>query len=281
MARRTKKQIFADYGVEYDNGKILTPFGRWISMLLPFGTNDKIGECYSWSIYHGNEVLTVDDFKPDGQVVELMKQANIKSIKASCPYHCKDCYCDAGNFKRYETPKYSAMLKLILARYYMEWLENAISAQIESERIEQIRIHVAGDFFSKEYAEMWARIARRFSKTIFWTYTKYEYALEIFENIPNLCIVPSVTPCGFNFGTCGDLLKAYHKLTAMGYRVHICACGTDYQKHCFECEHGCKAIGKECDFVLFIKHSSKDYKAGQKDPKDFELVLDIIRNQKN
>lgn len=281
MAKLTKKDIYKSYGIEFQDGKILTPFGKWIMPLLPYGTNDKIGNCHSWSIYHGDEVLTPNDFKQGGKVAELMESLNIESIRASCPFHCPHCYCDYGNFQRYETAKYSAMLKLILARYYLTWLENAIKAQIKADNVKQLRIHVAGDFFSKPYAEMWARIAMEFPNVEFWTYTKYDFALALFANIENLHLVPSNTPCGFNYGTCAELLKMYHDLTAMGYRVHICACGTDYQNHCHECKHGCKAIGTECDFVLFIKHSDKSYKAGKKDKAEFAQVLEIIKAQEN
>lgn len=283
MLRITKKDIWSSYGIEYDSktGKILTPFGMWVNPLMPFGTNDKIGDCHSFSIYHGNELLKIEDFETNELVTKIMLAANISEIKASCPFHCKDCYCDFNKFQRYKTPKASAMRNLILARYFREWLENAITAQIIADKAEQVRIHVAGDFFSIEYAEMWSRIAKRFPNVIFWTYTKVPFALDILSNIDNLHIVPSLTPCGFNFGTCAELLAMYAKLTAMGYRVHICACGTEFQNHCANCKHGCKAIGAECDFVLFIKHSSKGYKAGKHDKAEFLKVLEIIARQAN
>lgn len=86
---------------------------------------------------------------------------------------------------------------------------------------------------------------------------------------------------GLNFGTCTELLEKYRELTAAGYRVHICGCGTPYEKHCHACNTGCKAIGKDIDYVLFIKHSSRDYKAGKDDPLEYAAVCDIIARQDN
>lgn len=275
----TKKDIYAKYGIEYKDNKIFcAPLNMWISELIPVGTNTKVGAAGTWSIYHGNEVLNIKDFGK--KTARIMAIAGITEIKASCPCHCDGCYCDNGCYN-FDSTKAANMLKLILARLHMAWLENAICACIEANNILQCRIHAAGDFFSKAYAGMWGRIAEHFPNTVFWTYTKEAFALSTFEKITNVFIVPSVTPFGFNFGTCSELLYRYRKLTAMGYRVHICACGTDFEKHCADCKCGCKAVGIECDYVLFIKHSTKDYKAGEKDPSEFAQVCEIIASQNN
>lgn len=277
MARKKIADIYKKYDIEYKNGKILTPFGMWVNPLMPYGTNDKIGKAWTFSIYHGNEILKIEDFGNETQLV--MKSANIREIVGSCPFHCDGCYCDHGNFQRFDSVKAGNMLKLILARNYLNWLERALNAQIEADNITQIRIHVAGDFFSKEYADMWKRIIVAHSMVKFWTYTKVDFALARFQNLLNVSIVPSKTPIGFNFGTCKQLLKMYKKLTAAGYNVHICACNTPFQVHCAECNTGCKAIGNGIDYVLFIKHSTKDYTAGKKDLSDYIEVLKIIAMQ--
>jgi hypothetical protein len=41
------------------------------------------------------------------------------------------------------------------------------------------RLHVSGDFFSTEYAEKWAEIARRLPDTIFYTYTKRSFMKDV------------------------------------------------------------------------------------------------------
>jgi len=279
MKRETKKDVYARYGIEYKGNKLYCePLKKWLNPMLPIGTNTKVGDAATWSIYHGNETLTPDMFGEKARAV--MENVGVSEIKASCPCHCDGCYCDSG-FYCYDSTKAVNLQKLILAKMYPEWLERAIMAQIEADSVKQLRIHAAGDFFSESYVDMWKRIAARFDGVIFWTYTKYEYAVNAFNGLDNLSLVPSCTPAGFNFGTCAELLYKYRKLTSMGYRVHICACGTNMEKHCSDCVHGCKAIGKECDYVLFIKHSTRDYKAGVDDPDEFKAVCEIIRNQAN
>lgn len=287
--RNTKKRVsktdrYKEYGIEYrtSDGKVFCdPLGIWVTLPLQFGTNTKIGLAATWSITHGNEYFNVADLESKfPKTAEIMRVAGITVIKGSCPFHCTDCYCDNGNY-RYDTVKASIMLRLILATYCMEWLKNCIIAQIKIEEIKQCRIHASGDFFSMDYVNMWIDIAITCDDVIFWTYTKFEYALKAFESITNIFIVPSVTPFGFNFGTCSELIYRYNKLTAMGYKVHICACGTKYESHCADCKTGCKAVGVDCDFVLFIKHSCKGYKAGKNDPIEFDIVCDIIANQNN
>lgn len=283
MARITKKEIYTKYGIEFKKEgsaeKIFcSPLNIWINPLMPIGTNSKVGKAATWSMLHGNETFNATEIHE--KVRAVMELANVETISGSCPIHCTGCYCDNGCFN-WPQNKALNMMKLILARLHMAWLERALTAQIEADKLTQIRIHVAGDFFSVEYVAMWTRIANKFEKVVFWTYTKVDFALNSFQAVKNVFIVPSMTPLGFNFGTCSELIYRYNKLTAMGYRVHICACGTEFEKHCADCKHGCKAIGNECDFVLFIKHSTNDYKAGKTDPNEFAVICDIIKNQSN
>ena len=177
----------------------------------------------------------------------------------------------------------SNMRKYILAKMYPEFVAMAIIAQIHIDGIDQCRIHAAGDFFSNDYVDMWRAIIIMCPDVTFWTYTKVDYALKAFDDLENITITPSMLPdnMGYNFGTCGELLDKYHTLTAAGYRVHICACGTPFQKHCAECTCGCKAVGKDCDYVFFIKHSTPDYKAGKNDPVEYAAICEIIAKQNN
>ncbi len=280
MKRKTKRDIYAEHDIEFKDNKILSPFGSWISPLLVDG-NSKVGKAAkTWSIMHGHETYIPDDFHFE-EIKNVFAMTGCDSVKGSCPMHCKGCYCDSNNFKRYPTAYASNIFKLILARLYPDFVRRAIIAQIKADKISQCRIHAAGDFFSAEYVTMWREIISACQGCKFWTYTKNSDAVSAFEDLENVSIVPSITPAGINFGTCGELLEMREKLTAAGYRVHICACGTDYQKHCCDCRTGCKAIGTTCDFVLFIKHSTSDYKAGKNDPEAFAAVCEIIRNQDN
>lgn len=279
--KRVKKEdLYREYGIEYKDNKIKDPIGNYVPLPITVGTNTKLGKGVgSWSIYHGNETHTINEFGAKAQ--QVMKDFGVTEFTGSCPMHCNGCYCDNGRYP-FDQNRATAIRKLLYARLYMGWLKKAIIAQIKIEGIKQLRIHAQGDFFSADYSDMWKDIAVECKECcIFWTYTKEEHALEALQGISNLSIVPSCTPYGLNFGTAKELVKLYERLVKDGYRVHICACGTDYQKHCSECKCGCKAIGKECDFVLFIKHSTRDYDFSKDTSVYHDMVLDIIRKQDN
>ena len=277
MARRTKKEIYAAHGITFDGGKILSPFG-WIPPLMPIDSNGKIGDAATWSIYHGNETTPADAFGPKTRAV--LECAGLDSITGSCPCHCAGCYCDAHRYT-WDTNKASNVLKLVFARLYPDFMVAAIKAQIEADGITQVRIHASGDFFSPEYVAAWVDIITSTPGVTYWAYTKYAPALAAFDALENVSIVPSMTPAGINFGTCAELLERRAELIAAGYRVHICACGTPFQKKCAECSTGCKAIGRACDYVLFIKHSTGGYRAGKHDAAEYAAVLAVVENQEN
>lgn len=281
MAKRlTKKDVFAAQGVEFKDGQIRTPFGNWVSPLLVKG-NSKVGEAAkTFSIMHGCETYTRDSFKFD-DIKAVFDIAGCDAVQGSCNGHCEGCYCDSGNFTRYSTAYKGMLFKLLLCRMFPDFVKRALTAQITAEKIDQVRIHAAGDFFGDEYISVWHDVIAACPNCIFWTYTKNPKAENAFDDLENVSVVPSVTPYGFNFGTCAELLEKYEALTRDGFRVHICACGTDYEKHCCDCKTGCKATGSICDYVLFIKHSVADYKAGKTDPEEFARVCDIIRKQDN
>ena len=279
MKRISKAEIYKQYGITYKSGKVLTPLNTWVKPLLPVGTNSKVGNAATFSIYHGNEMHDISEFK-NVKIANVLREFNVTSFCGSCAQHCKGCYCDSG-FYNMPDVKAGNIRKLLLVTYFPKWTEAVINAQIKADGILQVRIHASGDFFTEAYTNIWKRIALNNPHVIFWTYTKNSYALEIFKNVPNLTIVPSMTVKGINFGTCKELLKLYNELVNDGYKVHICACGTDKEIHCSDCKHGCKAVGTECDYVLFIKHSTGDYKAGENDINDFKAIYNIILKQNN
>ena len=56
------------------------------------------------------------------------------------------------------------------------------------------RVHVAGDFFSREYAQQWAEIARQFPQTRFLAFTKAFAQIEGVNWPENVAVVRSVFP---------------------------------------------------------------------------------------
>ncbi len=274
--RRTKKSIYAKHGVVYDTKtqKILAPIngGMWIKPLLVNG-NHKIGK----NAYHFSTLPTNRDFQ-----VKL-DDYTIVTVKGTCPCTClgKDgktnCYATKGNYN-YPSVIKSLGIKTILCYEALGFVERAIKAQLEADKIKLCRIHASGDFFSIAYIEMWARIAEEFNSVTFWTYTKNRKAENAFDNLENANIVKSFLPNGkFNFGHCDHIIKMYHELKASGKKVHICFCGIEEYanipvKHCTDC-HSCA----ENDFVLFIEHST-EYKA-QDDPLFPDLVKLILSQE--
>lgn len=250
-----KKQIYNNYGVEYKNNKILSPVG-WVNPLLVNG-NAKLGKgVYTFSTLPTNKNFTVEI---NGETVE---------IKGTCPCHCDGCYATKGFYNMPSVLKSNA-IKTLLARDFLDFVERAISAQIEAENIRLLRIHASGDFFSDEYIAMWHRICECFPDTVFWTYTKNQRAESAFDDLKNINVVKSVVKgFGFNFGHCGYILRVYKALRATGESVYICRCGIDKNQHCNNCR-GCS----EHTFVLFVEHST-EYNA-ESDPDYTELVKTI------
>ena len=300
-ARKNRKVIYARHGIEYRKGKILSPIngGMWITPPLVNG-NDKIGKgAWHFSTLPGNiswhvnialttawKVCEKKDSKFFGKLVSYTTVDNEKpvyvDIDGTCACLCmnKDgkitCYAFTGNYN-YETTKAYLAIRTILARNHMDFLKRAILAQIEAENIELCRIHAAGDFFNKEYAEMWKEIAETCKNTIFWTYTKVKQFETLFDGLENANIVKSCIPgFGFNYGPCKYIMNVYKYLKSKGKKVHICFCGIEKAagiepKHCTNCK-SCS----ECDYVLFLEHST-DYKA-EKDPL-FPALVKLILSQ--
>lgn len=234
--RITKKDVYAKYNIEYANGKINSPIG-WIAELLKDG-NSKTGKAVkTWSMN-----------------------------QTTCPCHCKGCYGDNGCY-HFPSVKKSLANNTTLAREYLDFVERAIRAQLETFADgTEIRIHALGDFFSAEYLEMWRGIVRDYPQHVFWTYTKVQAFEDAFNEYPNANIVKSIVKgFGFNFGHCDYVIDMYKALKAVGANVHICRCGIDKNQHCAGC-HKCS----ECEYVLFVEHST-EYVATD-DPRYAELV---------
>lgn len=249
MKPTTKKAVYASHGIEYKDGKILSPIG-WIKPLLKEG-NSKVGKaCYTFSLPAGT--------------------------KGTCICDCEHCYAKSG-FYAMPSVKESLKRNQAIIESYPEFARHAILAQIIADKITMVRIHASGDFHTaneKEYTQLWFGIVQSNPSVKFWTYTKIGDYESLFDSLGNANIVPSVLPfkLGFNFGTCEQLLNAYKLMAKHGIKPHICECGTDESHHCENCA-GC-SVNK---YVLFILHSTADYNA-KNDPL-LPAIADIIAKQ--
>lgn len=259
--RMTKKAIYAKYGIQFINGKILSPIG-FICELLKEG-NDKTGKLvYTFSLLPGT-----GDFE-----IEINGQIII--VKGTCCCNCIGCYAKTGRYNC-DNVLHSMLVNTFLVNNYIDFVKACIMAQLEYIGRGEIRIHAAGDFNTSNpeaYAAMWHEIAKKNNTFRFWTYTKVKKFETLFDDLKNANIVKSVIPgIGFNFGHCDYIINAYYTLKELGKSVYICKCGIDKNQHCQNC-----GVYATYEYVLFLEHST-DYKPEQ-DPL-FEKFIEIVNNQ--
>ena len=140
-----KAEIYREYGIEYKNGKILSPIG-WINPLLING-NSKLGKgVWTWSMLPSNKPFTV------------FINGEESIVYGTCPCDCVGCYAQTGFFKMPSVIE-SLAIKTYIARHFTAWFINAIIAQIHADNIRLCRIHASGDFFSDAYINAWKEIA--------------------------------------------------------------------------------------------------------------------------
>lgn len=121
--------------------------------------------------------------------------------RESCK-HClrEGCYAVKNVFRcGYDVDKNTTLKawaeNTVLAFHDLESLESRLMEYFSSHRImiKLFRIHSAGDFFSREYAMMWYRIAKKFPDIRFLAFTKqWDIVREVaFYELPNFSLVLS------------------------------------------------------------------------------------------
>lgn len=168
---------------------------------------------------------------------------------------CKTCLC-GGCYAMKSYRQYTNVRKA--------WDENSTLAESDIPALETFfdlyfsamtaprffRIHVAGDFVSRPYAEMWARVAEKHPGTRFLAFTKQ------WENVrgvvfpENFSLVLSGWP-----GTeiPGDLSAQYAKAYCVDTPEEIPADGFHCPGSCENCG-ACWELGKRGIDVYFVKH---------------------------
>lgn len=112
------------------------------------------------------------------------------------------------------------------------------------------RVHVGGDFITKEYAEMWARIAAAHPHTNFLAFTKQWDNVRGVNFPENFSLVLS----GWK-GTeiPADLMAKYRTATCVDSKDEIPCGGFECPGHCENCG-ACWQLAKRGIDVYFIKH---------------------------
>lgn len=60
------------------------------------------------------------------------------------------------------------------------------------------RLHYSGDFFSKDYAQAWANVIRKYPQVRFWVYTRSHDVIDPLLGIDNLTLFLSCDPSNFD-----------------------------------------------------------------------------------
>ena len=112
------------------------------------------------------------------------------------------------------------------------------------------RVHVAGDFVSIEYAQLWARIAAKHPGTRFLAFTKQWEHVRGIDFPENFSLVLSGWP-----GTeiPADLAEKYAKAICVDHEEDIPADGFHCPGHCENCG-ACWELAKRGQDVYFVKH---------------------------
>ena len=113
--------------------------------------------------------------------------------KEACSTCGKDCYA-AKFYRIYPTVKNAWNTNTELALNDLVTLEKDITGSLTRSKPALFRIHVGGDFPTRKYAQMWARIAHRFPDTKFLAFTKRWDIVEEMHFPGNMKLVYSAWP---------------------------------------------------------------------------------------
>ena len=118
-----------------------------------------------------------------------------------------------------------------------------------------VRIHASGDFFNKDYLNLWLEIINHNEDVKFYTYTKMynNKVIDLYNSLyDNFNIVKSLINDKYiNYGDIEYLEDVTKILDAEGQQYHICGYGHSDNK--LSCMGNCTKC-LNCSNILFIKH---------------------------
>ena len=123
----------------------------------------------------------------------------------TCSTDCKGCYAKKAQNRFLMTRLFRAV-NTYLVKNNIELLEILLCDQIDrSKKINSVRLHSSGDFYSQEYIDMWDRIIKKYPNLNFYTYTKVnKFDFTGIESNSNFNLIPSIIECNgkklFNYG---------------------------------------------------------------------------------
>lgn len=155
---------------------------------IKINTNKKLGNMGAWSI-------TAQKYCP-AATESCLKVCYVKGGFYNFPKNRK-ALDDAGEFSK--TPEFVS----------------TISREIKNNLLSVIRVHVAGDFYTPEYVDKWAEIAKRNPRSLFYAYTrswtKKEFypSFSLLAKLSNFILLASLDSCNQNLHIPHFMRRAY------------------------------------------------------------------------
>lgn len=208
-------------------------------------------------------------FKPT-----LLKQGNLKLENnvliwdlptiVTCKNACQNCYAIKPEriYKNTRIMRAYHLAIVLMAmdnkrkyKFLLKYLQNEIKEHVKSYKMPVVRIHSAGDFFSKKYLQFWLQVILNNKACNFYTYSKIlsNDEIDIINKImSNFNIVKSLINGKFiNFGNDDYLQKIKNILEKDKQNYYICKYGTKEDHE--TCMGTCTKCLK-CSNVLFYQH---------------------------
>ena len=159
-----------------------------------------------------------------------------------CPVQCKSCYAKKAEVR---FPNTLAKRRRNYLAAQQEDFTDSIITEIRKSRINIVRPHSSGDFFSQVYVNKWQTIAATLYDTNFYAYTKRKQDFDFthIDELPNFNLINSLTEDGgYNYGT-----KEYcDTLVQQGYYLCPCIKGHNDTADCMVSCQQCLTEPKVC-----------------------------------
>lgn len=200
------------------------------------------------SVIYASRPLTHGNSKLDPSVAIFDMLAG--KTCPNCAQCYRDCYARDGE-RRYPATFNRRLINSYRALFDLPRLEADICAQIAEQGIRTVRIHSSGDFLSPAYSAMWVRIAEKFPRVAFYTYTKSPYA----PRGSRINVVDSLPDGRPNFGEYEEIIPRAKKFNApiCPYRTRQWCADRGIEHKEIHCGAQCRACFTE-RVVFFVKH---------------------------
>lgn len=151
---------------------------------------------------------------------KLLKYENMKlknqliftlpATKEVCSMVCKGCYAAKAQVRFPKALEYrTRMLERSKEDSFVSNMYENIVKMTTKKKVEAIRIHESGEFYSQDYINKWLTIAKQLPKQKFYAFTKRkkDFDFSKLESLPNVVIIDSLKFGGLNYGSEAEMVK--------------------------------------------------------------------------